>query len=103
MANKKQNEWKLVGKITRNDMRGADPITKLHQKLLKLAPGGKSVSDFGMSKEAMEYFRAQLVALGKKKGFTGNALANAVGMAMLEFSPAQVEGITGFQVYYRGK
>lgn len=94
--------WKLVGKITRNDMRGTDPISKLHKKLLKLVPEATEVNQFGLSEEALEYFRQQLVALAKKQKYNKKATDMAVGMAMLQFAPCTIEGISGFQVYFRG-
>jgi hypothetical protein len=60
-------EWKLVGKITRNDMRGKDPVSKLHGKLKKLAPQAEEIAQFGMSSEALEYFRQQLKAMAEKQ------------------------------------
>jgi hypothetical protein len=56
-----------------------------------------------MSTEAVEYFREQLVGIVKKKGWTAHAIEGAVGMAMLQYAPTEIEGITGFQVYFRGK
>lgn len=99
----KKQEWSLVGTVSRNDMRGKDPVHKLHTKLKSLAPGGENISEYGMSAEALEYFKQQLVAIAKKQGFTKNAMDNAVGMALLQYAPAEIEGVTGFQVYYRGK
>jgi len=95
--------WVLVGKITRNHMRGKDPVSKLHKKLKELAPRGEEISQYGMSTEAVEYFREQLVGIAKKKGYTAHAIEGAVGMAMLQYAPTEIEGITGFQVYFRGK
>ena len=95
--------WVLVGKVTRNDMRGKDPISKLHQKLLKIVPAATEVAQFGMSEEALEYFEQQLVELAKKQGFNAKATKQAVGMAMLQFAPCTIEGIAGFQVYYKEK
>ena len=97
------SKWKLVGKLTRNDMRGKDPINKLHSKLLKLVPQGKSVTHFGMSKEALEYFELQLTILAKREGFNAQGTKMAVSMAMLQHAPVEIEGVTGFQVYYKGK
>lgn len=102
MANKKQ-EWKLVGKVTRNDMRGKDPVAKLHKKLKALAPEGEEISQYGMSTEAVEYFRQQLVSIADKHGYSKKAAQGAVGMAMLQYAPTEIEGVTGFQVYFRGK
>ena len=99
----KQLEWTLVGTISRNDMRGKDPVHKFHTKLKSLAPGGEGIEEYGMSAEALEYFKQQLIAIAKKRGFTKNAMDNAVGMAMLQYAPVEIEGVTGFQVYYRGK
>ena len=93
--------WTLVGKVTRNDMRGKDPIGKLHKKLLMIVPEAKEVAQFGMSEEALEYFELQLVLLAKKKNFSTKATKQAVGMAMLQFAPCTIEGVSGFQVYYR--
>lgn len=93
--------WVLVGKITRNDMRGKDPVQKLHSKLKALAPQGEEISQYGMSTEAVEYFRQQLTAIAQKKGFTKKAVQSAVGMAMLQYAPTEIEGTTGFQVYFR--
>jgi len=95
------SEWKLVGKVTRNDMRGKDPVSKLHGKLKKLAPSAEEIAQFGMSAEALEYFRQQLKAMAEKQGFSKKAVEMALGMAMLQYAPAEVEGVTGFQVYYR--
>lgn len=95
--------WVLVGKITRNDIRGNDPISKLHKKLLEIVPTATEVAQFGMSEEALEYFEQQLVKLAEKQNFTAKATKQAVGMAMLQFAPCTIEGITGFQVYYREK
>lgn len=93
--------WKLIGKITRNDMRGKDPVHKLHTKLKKLAPKAEEVAQFGMSGEAVAYFRQQLEAIAKKHGYTKKATEAAVGMAMLQYAPTELEGITGFQVYFK--
>jgi len=98
---KEEAGWRLVGKVTRNDMRGKDPITKLHQKLLKIVPRATEVAQFGMSEEALQYFEQQLVDLAKKKGFNAKATKQAVGIAMLQFAPTALEGISGFQVYYK--
>ena len=95
------SEWKLVGKVTRNDMRGKDPVHKLHTKLKKLAPHAEEIAQFGMSAEAIEYFRQQLKALAEKQGFNKKAVEMALGMAMLQYAPAEIEGVTGFQVYVR--
>jgi hypothetical protein len=84
-------------------MRGKDPVSKLHKKLKELAPRGEEISQYGMSTEAVEYFREQLVGIAKKKGYTAHAIEGAVGMAMLQYAPTEIEGITGFQVYFRGK
>jgi len=94
-------EWKLVGKLTRNDMRGKDPVSKLHSKLKKLAPQAEEIAQFGMSSEALEYFRQQLKAMAEKRGFSKQAVEMALGMAMLQYAPAEIEGVTGFQVYVR--
>jgi hypothetical protein len=97
------SEWKLVGKITRNDMRGKDPVHKLHTKLKALAPDGEEIAQYGMSSEAVEYFRDQLLAIAKKRGYTKKATDAAVGMAMLQYAPSELENITGFEVYFRDK
>lgn len=94
-------EWKLVGKITRNDMRGKDPVSKLHRKLKALAPQAEEIAQFGMSSEAIEYFRQQMKSMAEKQGFSKKAVELALGMAMLQYAPAEVEGVTGFQVYVR--
>lgn len=99
----KKQEWSLVGTVSRNDMRGKDPIHKLHTKLKSLAPDGEDITQYGMSSEALEYFKQQLVSLAKKQGLNKQATDGAVGMAMLQCAPAEIEGVTGFQVYYRGK
>lgn len=95
------SEWKLVGKITRNDMRGKDPVSKLHTKLKKLAPDAEEIAQFGMSSEALEYFRQQLKSMAEKQGFNKKAVEMALGMAMLQYAPAEIEGVSGFQVYYK--
>ena len=97
------SEWKLVGKLTRNDMRGKDPVSKLHKKLKALSPKATEIAQFGMSSEAIEYFRQQLKAMAEKQKFSKKAVELALGMAMLQYAPAEVEGIAGFQVYYREK
>lgn len=93
--------WVLVGKVTRNDMRGKDPVNKLHKKLKALAPQGEEISQYGMSEEAVGYFKEQLIAIAKKQGYNKKATDMAVGMAMLQYAPTEIEGITGFQVYFR--
>lgn len=100
---KKKSEWKLVGKVTRNDMRGKDPVAKLHKKLKALAPEGKEISQYGMSTEAVEYFRQQLVIIADKRGYSKKAVQGAVGMAMLQYAPSELEGISGFGVYFRSE
>jgi hypothetical protein len=100
---KKKQEWKLVGKVTRNDMRGKDPVSKLHKKLKAMAPDGEEIAQYGMSKEAVEYFRKQLEAIAKKQGYNKKHSDSAVAMAMLQYAPCEIEGLTGFQVYYREK
>lgn len=97
------SEWKLVGKITRNDMRGKDPVSKLHRKLKALAPQAEEIAQFGMSSEAIEYFRQQLKAMAEKQGFNKKAVELALGMAMLQYAPAEIEGVSGFQVYFKDK
>jgi hypothetical protein len=94
-------EWKLVGRITRNDMRGKDPVSKLHKKLKALSPKATEIAQFGMSSEAIEYFRQQLKAMAEKQGFNKKAVELALGMAMLQYAPAEIKGVTGFQVYVR--
>ena len=95
------SEWKLVGKITRNAMRGNDPVSKLHNKLKKLAPQAEEIAQFGMSSEAIEYFKQQLKVMAEKQGFSKKAVELALGMAMLQYAPAEIEGVTGFQVYVK--
>lgn len=99
---KKETGWVLVGKLTRNDMRGKDPVHKLHTKLKALAPEGEEISQYGMSTEAVEYFRQQLITIANKQKFSKRSMDTAVGMAMLQYAPTEIEGITGFQVYFRG-
>lgn len=84
-------------------MRGKDPINKLHEKLLELAPKAKSITQFGMSKEALSYFEMQLILLAKKEKLNAHGTKMAVGMAMLQHAPVEIEGVTGFQIYYRSK
>ena len=95
--------WVLVGKVTRNHMRGKDPVYKLHKKLKELAPQGEEISQYGMSTEAVKYFEEQLIEIAKKQGYNKKAITMAVGMAMLQYAPTEIEGITGFQVYFRSK
>lgn len=100
---RKKHEWRLVGRVTRNDMRGKDPVSKLHKKLKAMAPDAEEIAQFGMSEEAVQYFRKQLEAIAEKHGYTKKAAHGAVAMAMLQYAPCEIEGLTGFNVYYREK
>jgi hypothetical protein len=100
----RMGEWKLVGVLSKRQMQSIkDPVTKLHQHLMKAKPEAKSISEFGMGKAGLEYFREQVTkAVDKQFDYYGaKKKATAVAMTLLDTEPCDVEGATGFEVYIR--
>ena len=98
-------EWTYVMTLTKTQMRSVnDPVTKLHQQLMMVKPEAQSISEFGMGKAGLEYFKLQVSKAVDKQFDYYNAKKKAtiVAMTLLDTEPCDVDGAEGFEVYVRG-
>jgi hypothetical protein len=99
-----RSPWVHVFTLTKTQMRSSkDPITKLHQQLMVIKPEAQSISEFGMGKAGLDYFREQVTKACKKKFsyLSEKKIATSIAMTLLDTEPCDVEGAKGFEVFIR--
>lgn len=100
------NGWKLAGTLKRTDMKSAkDPIGKLHKKLKEFLPSGTSITQFGMGRAALAYFREQITlqAMREYGWLSEKKLQSVIEVTLLQCEPCDIEGVEGFEVYVRSE
>lgn len=99
-----KKEWQLVEVLSKRMMQSVnDPIGKLHDQLKKVKPEAQSITEFGMGKAGLEYFREQVSKACKKKfpNLSEKKLAGSIAITLLDSEPCDVEGAEGFEVFIR--